>query len=52
MVKLHDDIMAKFPVGVLPPIDMVTQRDKETVEAILKGPEKGGKHLYILGWPS
>jgi len=52
MVKLHNDIMAKFPVGVLPPIDMVTQRDKETIEEIIKGPEKGGRHLYILGWPS
>ncbi|HOG52940.1 MAG TPA: creatininase family protein, partial [Bacillota bacterium] len=52
MVKLHDDIMAKFPVGVLPPIEMVTQRDEELIKEILKGPEKGGKHLYILGWPS
>ena len=52
LVKLHDDIMAKFPAGKLPDIELMTQRDKAEVEAILKGPEKGGKHLYTLGWPS
>ncbi len=52
LVKLHDDILEKFPVGKLPPTELMTQRNKEEVEAILKGPTKGGKHLYTIAWPS
>jgi creatinine amidohydrolase len=50
MVKLHDDILEAFPPGKLP--DNVTQRSKEELEAVLKGPTaKGGKSIYTLGWP-
>jgi creatinine amidohydrolase/Fe(II)-dependent formamide hydrolase-like protein len=52
MLKLHNDILARFPVGVLPDIDLMTQRDKAEIESILKGPLNGGRHLYTLGWPS
>jgi len=52
LVKLHDDILAKFPPGVLPPIDMMTKRRKEEMEAVIKGPgQKGGSHIYTLGFP-
>ncbi len=49
--KLHDDILAKFPPGVLPEIQYMTQRNKEEIEAILRGPTKGGKHLYTIAFP-
>jgi creatinine amidohydrolase len=52
VVKLHNDILAKFPPGVLPPIEMMTKRDKAEMEAIIKGPgQKGGRHIYTLGFP-
>ena len=52
VVKLHNDILAKFPPGVLPPIEMMTKRDKAEMEAIIKGPgQPGGRHLYTLGFP-
>lgn len=52
MVRLHNDILARFPAGELPPIELMTQRDRAEIEAILKGPTNGGRHLYTLGWPS
>lgn len=52
MEKLVNDIMAMYPAGKLPPVDKVTQRSKEEIEALLKGPfEKGGKHLYTVAYP-
>jgi len=52
LVKLHNDILEKFPPGVLPPIELMTQRNREEIEAVIKGPgEKGGRHLYTLGFP-
>ncbi len=52
MVELHDDIMERFPVGVLPPIEEVTQRRKEDVEAVIKGPlAEGGRSIYTLKYP-
>lgn len=52
MVKLHDDILEKFPTGKLPPLNEITQRSKEEIEAVLKGPlKKGGKSIYTLGYP-
>ncbi len=51
-VKLHNDIMEKFPAGKLQEIELMTQRDREEVEALLKGPLNGGKHLYTIAWPS
>jgi creatinine amidohydrolase len=52
MKKLHDDIFAKFPVGVLPETKLITQRPKEEIDALLKGPLNGGRHLYTLGFPA
>ncbi|MEW6399205.1 MAG: 3-dehydro-scyllo-inosose hydrolase [Bacillota bacterium] len=52
MVKLIGEIMERFPPGQLPPIELVTQRPREEVEAVLKGPlAPGGRHLYTLGYP-
>ena len=51
MVELHDDIMKKFPAGVLPPMEQVTNRKKEDVEAVIKGPLNGGRHIYTLAYP-
>ena len=52
IVKLHDDIMARFPVGKLPDASLVTQRfTQEEVDELLKGPLDGGKHLYTVAWP-
>ena len=52
MVKLHDDIMEKFPVGKIPDANLVTQRfTQEEVDELVKGPLKGGKHLYTVAWP-
>jgi creatinine amidohydrolase len=52
MKKLHDDIFAKFPVGMLPETKLITQRPKEEVDALLAGPLNGGRHLYTLGFPA
>jgi creatinine amidohydrolase len=49
--KLIVDILKKFPAGILPPVDKVTQRSKEEVDAVVKGPFNGGRHLYTLGYP-
>lgn len=47
--KLVNDILERYPAGVLPPIDKLTQRPKEDIEAVIKGPnEPGGRHLYTL----
>ncbi len=52
LVKLHDDILAAFPPGELPPTELMSQRDPAELEAILKGPVRGGRHIYTLGWPT
>ena len=50
--KLVTDIMTAFPPGVLPPADKLSQRGREEIEALLKGPlKKGGKHLYTVAYP-
>src|SRR3990170_485672 len=49
--KLVNDIMKTFPPGQLPPIEYVTERDKEELDAVLKGPAKGGTSIFSLGWP-
>lgn len=47
--KLVNDILEKYPAGELPPIDMMTQRKREDIEAVIKGPnEPGGRHIYTL----
>jgi len=53
VVKLHNDILEKFPAGKLPEAKYMTQRSKEEIEALLKGPDKeGGKHIWTVAWPS
>lgn len=52
LVKLMTDIHNVFPVGKLPPAEMMSQRDPEEIEKLLKGPLNGGKHIYTLGWPT
>jgi creatinine amidohydrolase/Fe(II)-dependent formamide hydrolase-like protein len=49
--KLHDDILEKFPPGVLPESKYLSQRPAEEIEALLKGPRKGGRHLYTVAFP-
>ena len=49
--KLHDDILAKFPPGVLPESKYLSQRDPGEIKALLDGPRKGGKHLYTVAFP-
>lgn len=51
LVELHNDIMTKFPAGTLPPVEQITQRSKEEIDAVLKGPLKGGRHIYTLTYP-
>ncbi len=50
--KLVTDIMGMYPPGKLPPTDKITQRTKEEIDALLKGPlEEGGRHLYTVAYP-
>jgi len=52
LVELHNDIMNKFPPGVLPPAEELTQRPKEEIEAVTRDPlQKGWRHIYTLGYP-
>ena len=46
--RLVNDIIEMYPAGVLPPIELVTQRNREDIEAVIKGPTEGGRHLYTL----
>ncbi|HHY46517.1 MAG TPA: creatininase family protein [Firmicutes bacterium] len=50
--KLVNDILAKFPAGELPPIGELTQRSREEIEAVIKGPLKGGRSIYTIAYPS
>lgn len=51
LVELHDDIKARFPPGKLPPNEEVSQRPKEELEALVRGPKNGGRHIYTVAWP-
>jgi creatinine amidohydrolase/Fe(II)-dependent formamide hydrolase-like protein len=51
MVRLIGDILERFPPGELPPVDKVTMRDPDEIEAVMKGPFHGGKHLYTIAYP-
>jgi creatinine amidohydrolase len=51
MTDLINEIMEKFPAGKLPPTEEVTQRDPKEIEALLKGPLNGGKHIYTVAYP-
>jgi creatinine amidohydrolase len=49
--RLIGDILTKFPAGELPPTNKVTMRDPQEIEALLKGPLNGGKHIYTVAYP-
>ena len=49
--RLVTDVHKAFPPGKLPPVEMVTERDPKELQAVLKGPRKGGKSIYSLGYP-
>src|SRR3990170_1105545 len=50
--RLVNDIMAMYPACKLPPIEQVSMRPRQEVEAVLKGPRQpGGRHLYTFGYP-
>ncbi len=51
MVELINDIMERFPPGKLPPIDEITQRPRDEIEAVIKGPARGGRSIYTLAYP-
>lgn len=52
LTQLHDDILTKFPAGVLPPIEDVTLFKKKEVEAYLKQPgERGYLNPFRLWKP-
>lgn len=51
LVTLHHDILEACPPGVLPDAKYMSQRDPEEIEKLLKGPTKGGKHIYTIAWP-
>ncbi len=52
LVKLMHDALEVFPVGQLPPAELMSQRDPALIADLLKGPTHGGKHIYTLGWPT
>jgi len=52
MEGLVNEILDKFPAGKLPPVDKITQRSKDEIKAVIKGPLKGGKHIYTLCYPT
>ena len=52
VTRLINDIMKMYPAGKLPPIDAFTLRDRAEVEAVMKGPLAGGKHIYTIAYPT
>lgn len=52
LVKLHNDVLEACPVGTLPDSSYLSQRDPKELEALLKGPMNGGRHLYTIAWPT
>ena len=51
LIKLHNDILDRFPPGKLPEPELVTEQDRKTIEELLKGPFNGGKSLYSYRYP-
>lgn len=49
--KLVVDILTVFPPGKLPPIEEVSERRREEIEAAIKGPLEGGISIYALMYP-
>jgi creatinine amidohydrolase/Fe(II)-dependent formamide hydrolase-like protein len=51
LVELHDDVLRRFPPGELPPWEEVSQLPKEEIDALVRGPLKGGRHIYTVTYP-
>jgi len=52
MVELITDIMERFPPGKLPPVEEITQRAPQEIEAVIRGSlAKGGRSIYTLAYP-
>lgn len=50
--KLVNDIMDKYPVGELPPVDKMTMRSPESIADVMKKPfEPGWKSIYTVAYP-
>jgi creatinine amidohydrolase len=50
--RLINDILEAFPPGELPPVEQVSMRSREELEAVTKKPfEEGWRHIYTLAWP-
>ena len=47
VVKLHNDIRAKFPPGVLPEAKHMTQRSEEEIDLLLK--DRPGRQAHLHG---
>jgi len=52
VVKLHNDILEKFPPGKLPDAKYMSQRDKDEIDALLRGVDNGGRHIWTVAYPS
>jgi len=48
--KLVNDIIKTYPAGKLPPAEKMTQRSKEEIDAVIKGPTHGGRHIYTIAY--
>jgi len=52
MVTLVEDILERFPAGQLPPLDQITMRPPEQLEAVCKKPlSEGWRSIYSLHYP-
>jgi len=47
LVELHDEILEKFPPGILPPWNEVSKRSKREIEDLMEN----RKHIYTLAYP-
>jgi creatinine amidohydrolase/Fe(II)-dependent formamide hydrolase-like protein len=51
LTQLINDIMTTFPVGKLPPVDKISQRSADEIDRVVKGPLRGGQHIYTFAYP-
>ncbi len=50
--KLITEIMVMYPPGKLPPVEKITMRPPEEIEAVMKQPfEEGWRHIYTIAYP-
>ena len=52
MVEIIKIIKEKYPPGQLPPVETMTQKSREEIEAVVKGPlQPGGRNIYTIAYP-